>query len=180
MSPVDSPQSISQIELIFGQSVQINQDQNWIYRNHFIFTVQINQDQNWVYRNHFIFTGLMMRLMDEMLWKWDFRKLNELTNIAEGSLKCGDLRKHSKTHSGKKSSKSSGRFSYVAIWGNTHMKTYMKHIWKHAVERSPANLEEGSAVPLALARMDEMPWKCDFCNLTSFSSIWISNNKSDF
>ena len=25
MSPVDSPQSISQIELIFGQSVQINQ-----------------------------------------------------------------------------------------------------------------------------------------------------------
>ena len=162
MSPVDSPQSISQIELIFGQSVQINQDQNWIYRNHFIFT------------------GLMMRLMDEMLWKWDFRKLNELTNIAEGSLKCSDLRKHSKTHSGKKSSKSSGRFSYVAIWGNTHMKTYMKHIWKHAVERSPANLEEGSAVPLALARMDEMPWKCDFCNLTSFSSIWISNNKSDF
>ena len=107
MSPVDSPQSISQIELIFGQSVQINQDQNWIYRNHFIFT------------------GLMMRLMDEMLWKWDFRKLNELTNIAEGSLKCGDLRKHSKTHSGKKSSKSSGRFSYVAIWGNTHMKTYI-------------------------------------------------------
>ena len=28
MSPVDSPQSISQIELIFGQSVQINQDKS--------------------------------------------------------------------------------------------------------------------------------------------------------
>ena len=174
MSPVDSTQSISQIELIFGQSVQINQDKS-ISTNQSGPKLSISHELN-----HFIFTGLMMRLMDEMLWKWNFCKLNELTNIAEGSLKCGDLRKHSKTHSGKKSSKSSGRFSYVAIWGNTHMKTYMKHIWKHAVERSPANLEEGSAVPLALARMDEMPWKCDFCNLSSFSSIWISNNKSDF